>query len=246
MKLVLYHIEIPVTFPEERHAHPAMGSIFHGALMERFPPEVANAFHQDGMRLYSQSILWNEKKNTSLWRIGALNDEVAAVFLDALQTSPELYLKQQGYAVHLGPVSCRKQTFDQLLHFKKKPKGAEVVFLTTTSFKRQGSYVLFPELPLLYQSVLLRWPMMTSMPMEPETAQVLGYYTVIRQYDLHTALFHLEGRSVPGFAGRLGIRFCGNRDVNCLAATLLQCAVYTGIGIKTALGMGAVRVRIFE
>ena len=84
------------------------------------------------------------------------------------------------------------------------------------------------------------------MPIEPGNAPILGYYTIIRSYDLHTNLFHIEGHSIPGFSGTLEIRFCGNREVNCLAAALLQCAVYTGIGIKTALGMGAVRVRIYE
>lgn len=243
---MLYRIKIPVTFPKGRHAHPAMGSIFHGALMERFAPEIAHAFHQSGMRSYSQSISWNKHKDVSVWQIRAFNNATADAFLEALQKSPELYLKQQGYTVHLGPVSYQKQELDQILHFKNTPKGADITFLTTTSFKRQGSYVLFPELPLLYQSVLLRWPMMTSLPMEPGNAPILGYYTIIQNYDLHTNLFHIEGHSVPGFSGTLGIRFCGNQKVNCMAAALLQCAVYTGIGIKTALGMGAVRVRIYE
>ena len=238
--------EIPLYFPKGYRVHAAMGSIFHGALLERLEPALANALHQQTMRPYRQTVFWDKKRKQSFWQLGIFNDEAEQGIISALRQSPRLYLKQQGYEVQLGSFSCQADTVEHIFQQCSSVAGAEITFCSTTGFKRNGAYVLFPESALLYHSVILRWPLLASKVLEPSLEEMLDYYTIIQRYDLHTTLFSVDGRSIPGFAGTIGLRFCGTKEINQIAAALLCCAVYTGIGLKTALGMGAVRVRIKE
>ena len=243
---MLKFYEIPLYFPKGCKAHAARGSICHGALMERLEPALAKAFHQQAMRPYRQTVFYDKKRKQSFWQLGIFSEEAERGILHALRQSPYLYLKQQGYEIQLGPFSCQADTVEHIFQQCSSAAGAEITFCSTTGFKRNGAYVLFPESALLYHSVILRWPLLASKVLEPSLEKMLDYYTIIQRYDLHTELFSVDGHSIPGFAGTIGLRFCGNKQINQIAAALLRCAVYTGIGIKTALGMGAVRVRIKE
>lgn len=241
---MLHIYEIPLHFPKGKRVHPSMGSIFHGALMECIPAAVATAFHGEGRRPYSQAVFFDEATKQSLWRMGLMNDETYEVFYEALQRLSDVYLKQQGYTVRLGKKRHREWDVMTYLQQRPVPKRATLSFVTTTSFKRDGTYVLFPESELLYQSVANRWSLLTSMDLEPQLHRVLGYYTIIEEYNLRTERFHLEGHHVHGFSGTIQLRFGGPPDTARLAAALLQCAAATGVGVKTALGMGAVHCHI--
>lgn len=213
--------------------------------MELVGPDWAGVFHQKGMRPYSQAVFWDEQEKKSLWRLGFLEETAASAMLPILNRTKSLSLHQQGYDVALGHIRRRSISLGvEETSMDPVPVGAEVRFLTTTSFKRSGAFVLFPEAELLYQSILQRWPLMTGLPLEEGLHQVLGYYTVIQDYDLHTERFSLEGHSVKGFSGTVQLRFGGPAQVRHMAALLLRCGSAAGFGVKTALGMGASQVRI--
>ena len=62
----------------------------------------------------------------------------------------------------------------------------------------------------------------------------------ISSYDLHSQVFSLENSKIIGFKGNMHIRFKANEMVRRILGMLLSYSQYAGIGIKTALGMGAV------
>lgn len=242
---MLQLFEFSLAFPKGQHVHPSMGSIFHGALMEKFSPEVATAFHEKGMRPYSQAVFWDAQQRQARWHIGVLNEDVGTLIQQILSDGSQLYLRKKGYAVTLNTVTHQQYEAEYYLQPNSPlPKGADIQFLTTTSFKRSGAHVLFPEPGLLYQSIAQRWPLLSRVELERNIAEVLSYYTIIQDYDLHTDIFQLEGHGVKGFAGILRLRFGGNDFVRHMAAALLACGTFTGFGVKTALGMGAAYVHI--
>lgn len=239
--------EIPLIFPKGKRVHPSMGSIFHGALMERIAPEAAAVFHTQHMRPYSQAVFWDPVKKRAVWRLGFLEEGAAAAILPVLEELDHLDLRQQGYAVRLGGMRCQSFSLEEDFHTAEDvPVGVTIRFLTTTSFKRDGSYVLFPEAGLLYQSILHRWPLLSDMPLEDGIHRILDYYTIVQDYDLHTELFHLEGHSVKGFSGTVTLRFGGNARLRSFASLLLYCGSAAGFGIKTALGMGSAEVQFIH
>ena len=61
-------------------------------------------------------------------------------------------------------------------------------------------------------------------------------------YNLRSRTFHLEGIRIPSFIGNITIRIGGNKQFVNLINMLCECGKYSGVGIKTAIGMGAINV----
>ena len=58
---------------------------------------------------------------------------------------------------------------------------------------------------------------------------------------MSSAYFRLKGAAIPAFRGKLYLSTKLSQPMYTLLQTLLQFSEYSGIGIKTALGMGGVR-----
>ena len=101
---------------------------------------------------------------------------------------------------------------------------------------------------LIVQSLLMRWGRFCPhVRMEEEDlAAQLAAGCQIRQYALHTATFSVDGHPLRGFRGSLTIGFTGTDSVRRILGMLMSFASYAGIGIKTALGMGAVEADVWK
>ena len=72
--------------------------------------------------------------------------------------------------------------------------------------------------------------------------QVARHIRIVR-YSLRTAVYFLENTKITGYMGRITLVIRGPEPLARLAGALLSFAEYCGIGIKTALGMGAVKIK---
>ena len=64
-------------------------------------------------------------------------------------------------------------------------------------------------------------------------------HTSIQQYQLRSTAFSLEGVKIPAYLGTIALRVRGTNTMADFANLLLQFGEYSGVGIKTSLGMGA-------
>lgn len=245
-------VEIPLTLPPEGAFSPSMGSVFHGAMMERIPENVAERLHESALRPYSQYLHFDKRTRRCLWRLGFLTEETATCLLDAIGASGELYLKQKGYAAKLGEACVVKESdyealADGIFMDANAPKGARLDFLTTVSFRQGGVYVIFPDLALIFQSLQNRWNAFSpKMKIDaPELGRQLADVCRVVSYRLESRPFSVEGQNINGFSGSLRLRFTGNDMTRRLMGLLLSLAPFSGVGIKTALGMGATETRIW-
>ena len=67
--------ECVLTFSEAIKVHQEMGSVFHGALMERISADSADLYHHMTLRPYSQAVYWDVERHLPVWRLGFLTDE---------------------------------------------------------------------------------------------------------------------------------------------------------------------------
>ena len=136
---------------------------------------------------------------------------------------------------------------DEIFTVSKIPINVEFKFLTPTIFKRDGGYIIFPEPFLIIQSLLNRWNIFSTYMKIEDTnlADKLSAFCKISSYNLHSQKFSLEKKYITGFAGKISISLKGNESVNKIVGVLAKFASFAGIGIKTALGMGAVSSEIF-
>ena len=77
---------------------------------------------------------------------------------------------------------------------------------------------------------------------DEETLEELCRNSEIRGCDLRSTQFYLEGIKIPSFIGKLTIRVGGTRTMADFANLLFRFGTYSGVGIKTALGMGAIKL----
>ena len=118
-------------------------------------------------------------------------------------------------------------------------------FLTPVAFKSNGRYMILPDIRLIYQSLMNKYSA-TSDDMDmydEETLEQLVSCSEIAQYKLKSAFFPLEGVRVPAFKGELCIKVKGTSTMAKYVRLLARYGEYSGVGIKTAIGMGALQMK---
>lgn len=245
--------EFVLGLPEKEKIHRAMGSILQGAIMEILDSESADKLHVDGLRPYSQYLYFDKNKNLPVWRVNSLNDWAHEKISVPLTRQRQIFLRHKNYCVNLleHKIIAAESYADIVTKFMNEDaptcRGVDLEFVTTTSFRRDGQYVIFPELYLIIQSLLNRWNKFAEgFFIEEDISKVMATFCRVTEYDLRTQNFLLEHQKFLGFCGKMKIKFYGNRIVNNLLDLLSNYANYSGVGIKTALGMGAVRIRNFS
>ena len=250
---MLRRFEAELRLPDGVRASSSMGSVLHGALMELLPEDYADALHTQNLRPYSQSIRWDRARERVIWRVGILDRAAAEIIGAVLQSLEHIHLRQKGYTVDVQNIQCVEERSyqdiaDEYFRAETAPRGAEIHFLTPTSFKQSGAYIILPESALILQSLLARWNRFCPdiRIEEDDLAQTLATHTRLTRYALRSASFSVEGYNIRGFRGQIALQFTGSHMVRRILGTLLAFAPYAGIGIKTALGMGAVQTNIWK
>ncbi len=246
-------MEIILGLPKNEKVHRAMGSILQGALMEILDSNSAKELHNEGLRPYSQCVYFDRNNNVPIWRVNVLNDWACEKILVPLTQQRQIFLKHKNYRVDLlqNKIVADESYEDMAERFMNDSapisNGVDVDFLTTASFRREGRYVIFPEIYLILQSLLNRWNSFSNLfVVEGEDLpRVLANFFTVNEYDFHSQIFLLEHQKITGFYGRMDANFEGDNTTKRLLGLLFEYARYSGIGIKTALGMGAVKTNLY-
>ena len=117
-------------------------------------------------------------------------------------------------------------------------------FQTPTGFRSQGEYVLFPTMHLIFQSLMMKYArLVENRPdIEEETLDYLVKHSRITSYRLESSYFKVHGKKIPGFRGRLTFKITGPNTLKAYANMLLKFGEYSGLGMKTSLGMGGLEL----
>ena len=117
-------------------------------------------------------------------------------------------------------------------------------FKTPTAFKQNGRYVNYPDIRLLFQSLMNKYGT-GSYEMEmfdEETLEQLTRDITVSRYKLHSVMFPMEGIRIPAFMGNMTIQISGPKTMASYARMLVRFGEYSGVGIKTGMGMGGIRI----
>ena len=117
-------------------------------------------------------------------------------------------------------------------------------FLTPTAFKSNGRYRIFPEMRYVYQSLMNKYSAASAeMEMyDGETLEQLAEHSSVVCYRLHSTFFPLEGVKIPSFKGEITVKVGGTQTMARYARLLARFGEYSGLGIKTAMGMGNIKL----
>ena len=214
-------------------------------LLEQLPEEAAEALHQQNAHLLAQSLRFDPAAGTNLWTISVFADDPAAAILSILSKTEKIELHETGtlQAEVTGQKTLRAR--DLILREDGETgRRTELRFLTPTAFRQAGRYAIYPQESLVLQSLVSSWN--AAFPetalQDPDALQAVLQGLHITDYRLRTTRFLLKGARIPGFLGSITVDAKLALPLKELWNALLGLAPYTGIGIKTALGMGAVEV----
>ena len=233
----IFHIQSPEQIASSR------AYAFYSCLLSLLPADYAEELHTQGETPISQCVYG--EKSESFWRINLLDqpaNDIVTEVLDGLKVLPlhtgELMLELQ---------DRRKLSAEELMQTARSietERFFRLSFLSPTAFKQAGRYTILPEKELILQSLVNKWnTIFPEYPIEDEdAARMLSNGIRISDYRLRTTRFLMKDSKIPGFVGDLSIEAQLSAPIMELWKMLIAVSEYSGIGIKTALGMGGVKL----
>lgn len=220
-------------------------SNLQGVIMETIPEEYAALLHQGHMNPYSQFLLTEQERKR--WFIRTMNKEAYENLLLPMKKLDEFSLKSGQISARITERTERFSSEDDLVKEffdDDGPHNLEIRFLSPTAFKKDGRYVIYPDLKLIYGSLTRRFNTVSEAfdMTDPEMLEQLVSHSQITRYYLRTVRFPLEGVSVAGFTGTLGLYIHGADALARYARMLFRFGQFSGVGIKTGMGMGAIQL----
>lgn len=247
-------IELGITADSSIKIVQSIGSVLHGVLMELVGTEYAGQLHETGLRPYSQYIYFDKEKGQYIWRLSAVTAEaVERILRPALDMPEKIFLKQKRGHIYIQDRTILEETSYEALMSKFWSGEAEYVqaklrCVTTTSFKVDQQYTIFPEAFRIYRYLLRQWNQFTTFEMmdSDDLLAALESATFIRDYNLRMGMYGLEGVKIRGFRGEIVMQFKRNLVMQRILSLLTYYSQFTGLGIKTALGMGGVQSEVVQ
>ncbi|WP_039993143.1 CRISPR-associated endoribonuclease Cas6, partial [Slackia sp. CM382] len=228
----------------------SMGPFLQGFLMECIASDYATYLHGLPFNPYSQYCFLGDNGKTLKWRISTLTNEAFEQIAAPIQLVDSIEIK----SLHLSlPVEQRtletislKDLTDSI--YADESSKQSITFITPASFKQSGSYMFMPSVRLIFQNLLMRYGQVyeNEKEIDPGTLEFIEQNVRMASYDLRSQYFsHAmnESRKVPAFVGSLRLSIRGSQALTGLVHMLSKFGEYSGIGIKTSMGMGGMRCR---
>lgn len=226
-------------------------SLLHGILMDKLPDKIRNYLHSDTVRPMSQ---WLEPTGDSTfkWHLCVYNKEIEAAVGNLLQIGDTWHCRHLQADFYIASINEKNISLQEymagIFTAEQVPDHLILHFKTAASHKVHGEYVLFPTVDLIGRSICRHMITMDEncvLGDEHVLQDILSHTRIVR-YHLHSASFSIEGTRIYGYCGQIELSVRGPEALRRLAWMLFGFAEYSGVGIKTALGMGACTVETIE
>lgn len=221
----------------------------YAALLEKIGGESAGRLHNGEGGLISQYLTPLPGRRESLWTVNLLGEETIRSAAPALEAMKNIGLRSRGISLPLEITAIRgAENLSELLSAPGKDMDCGrflMKILSPCAFRANNEYVIFPSVPLILGSLRQKWE--AAFPhaavSDPEAFAALEAGVKITGYKLRGAAFRMKGLSIPSFSGLITLNARLSPPVLRLFRLLLAFAAFSGVGIKTALGMGGAEVK---
>ena len=223
-----------------------MSSAFHGVLMELLPESYAEELHISKKHPYTQHI--ERRSGEWHWIITALNEyTVHRMLNEALMPLNEFTIKRHQLNLKIVEKLYQEVADKELAHAfyqNQANKYITIQFVTPTAFKSYGRYINYPDIRMIFSNIMKSYDAanLNERVYDEDTLEQLVDKAVLSRYELRSSAFSLEGVRIPAFIGTMTIKMTGTQVMTNFANMLFCFSSYSGIGIKTALGMGAIKI----
>lgn len=253
-KIEIKVIEFDIHLDTGQKIVQSLGSVLHGVMMSCISTEYATFLHTTQTPPYHQYVHYDKERNTSVWRIAALTEESIEEMIDPLwNIGPKIKLTQKNGSLLIDDRRVVLETdyasiAKSFLGDNKQYKKLDLTFVTSTSFKVNQAYAIFPDIEKIMRSFLKKWNAFSSSDVydDEELFQAMCDNMYVAEYRMRLQKFYLEKTKIPGFQGAYTLICKRNMILSNLAAMLCYFGAIAGCGIKVALGMGAMQAKLHE
>ena len=206
-------------------------------LMSKIPPETAELLHKKDLRPYSMFTL--EQTNNIVFRLNVLTGDAMPLYDAVMNTRLFEVAGIEGGVAVLEIVEHEELQADKL--FERPTSKFKILFASPATYRHGSGYTnVFAIQPLLY-SVADKLRLFESIDVTNDEIKALCETVKFPNYKLSSAVFRVKrGSPVLGFTGEMNVELCGTTEQNRRIMMLFRYAEYSGLGAKTALGMGGI------
>lgn len=131
----------------------------------------------------------------------------------------------------------------QLLQAGSLPRKASLIFHSPTSFQSKGMHIPVPMPNLVFGSLVDRWNTFSPITLSPEVRRFGEEMVALSSYQLESQVVVQKGGSplIGGVGRATYTALGGDRYWLATMQMLADFALYSGVGVKTTIGMGQVR-----
>lgn len=224
-----------------------ISSLLHGFLMTNINYEYGEFLHQSNLKPYSQHL--EISRDECLWSINTLNKQAYENIIKPMlnENITSVYLANRDVRVDIISKEVSVMSYEQLMEktfFASCSRYINLKFTTPTAFKSDGEYIFYPTVKHIFNSFVRKYDIANGSTQiyTPELVDDIVKYVRISKYNLKSTYFSLEGIKIPAFLGEITIKINGPQQFVNLIHLLVKFGEYSGVGIKTAMGMGSVKI----
>lgn len=223
------------------------GDTLQGVLMEHINSDYAAKLHLQGLNPYSQ--YYDSRGGRALWIIQTMNETAGREIIDPLASNKftgfhldrlnaDITISEKDHS-HIAMADLVKQYY-----FKQSGRIFHVNFITPTAFKSNGEYVFFPDIRLIFGSLMRKYAAVCENTAEADEKTLISIVenAKIISYSLKSTYSVIGTTRLPAFRGLITIKAQGAPSLINYIHFLLTFGEYSGVGVKCSMGMGAIEV----
>lgn len=244
---MITQLKIPVTTLDKIRISADFAYNLYGAWMEALEPEQADFIHEaHAMNQYLTNKV--NEPNAAVLTVNLLTEDAVGCMLPLLKGMHQYHLTKHNCALIAQEPQVYEITEEDLVNsYYTSPQYQKRITLhlvTPTTFKTNNHYAVFPSPELIIQSAVSKWNMLNlNVAVEDDEAiRQLMENTMITDYRLNSTRYYLKDARIQSFQGSVTLSIHGPEPMTRLFDMLLGALQYTGLGVKTSLGMGGVTI----
>ena len=242
---ILNRLEIVLKSNTNNKYNACLAPLLQGAMYELIDTEYVEELHNSNLHPFSQFVTVNDNKIK--WVINCLDEKSYINLIGCIRERNDIYIKHNKDLFSFISKKEEYISIDDL--FEKYYRGnnlniLHITFITPTSFKQNGKYVIKPDLRLFFRSILDKYGTLVQKAdvyVEDMIKDILDNVEVIK-YDFRSTGFYMKRTRIPSFIGNVTLKINGPNEMVNTICYLLKFAEYSGVGVKTGMGMGAIKV----
>lgn len=242
---MLTQFRLQLTPAKRAQPRPEWAYRLYAALLERAPQTFSDSVHDGSITPVSQFLRIDGYQLT--WVVSLLGEDAETALSPVLEGTDHYTIKNGVFTVAGRQVRRIAEPDELFQRAALTSMPRRLCFRTPTAFKSQGNYVILPTMRLLVRNLAGKWNgcFAASCPIDDTDGQGLdtlaaGLHCV--DFRLHGSSYPLKAGVVPGFVGTMSVENRLTGFHHQLMDVLLLFAGFSGIGIKTTLGMGGVEL----